>query len=243
MKVILLIAALVVFSLAWPQFAKNFSDNSATTSPKQFQVARPRPIEMKDSEYAQRYPYIAKRVARESEKLGLVTLAGVNQPTNEEIRLWAGFGLTVPRCFILKKVQGEPAAAFAGPQVIGQTAVIDQNGAVASFTEDLAAPKSGWDSFTTFLKHQGIGYPIQPRPEGFQSDPDIEYFVVEVSSPTGYDMVYFTDEDEGEAATRVRNVCKTIEKEFGVQMDCLEAPPAQTDPVKYAASKHATNNF
>ena len=70
----------------------------------------------------------------------------------DEIRVWVGFGLTVPRCLILRFVQQERHATHLTLKTArGRPSVGEKVEWVVSKTP-LGIPKSGWDEFEKFLK-------------------------------------------------------------------------------------------
>lgn len=147
---------------------------------------------------------------RESSKLNLKALREVHfDPADSEIRVWVGFGLYVPRCFVLRRVHDLNQAYLVTSQ--------DSNAKLSP----LAAPQSGWPAFDQLLKDHKINSPIELKlDDEHLADPDEEVIAVEVKSGERYDLVYYPVGTQTEDGKKVITVCKTIEKDFGIRMGC-----------------------
>ena len=77
---------------------------------------------------------------REDSKLNFEDLKGVSlSPTQSEMRYWVGFGLVVPRCFVLKREKDLHQARYVTIQDSTVTAT------------SLTAPERGWEAFDQLL--------------------------------------------------------------------------------------------
>jgi hypothetical protein len=138
-----------------------------------------------------------------------------------EIRIWIGFGLAYPRCFILRYSNGHTKAFYLAPKPNGAKAATDSSGEVLISKAVLNAPASGWDEFNRFLKEQGIDAPLKLSLDESQlPDPDAESMVVEAKSGTRYSMVFFSLHADSEDGRKALEVCRRIEREFNVRLGC-----------------------
>ena len=130
-------------------------------------------------------------------------------PTESETRIWVGFGLLSPRCFVFKNVNGVNQALFFTVQRSRANAYA------------LTPPQSGWLTLEQILKSSGIRPPLQLKPD-YQHlpDPDEELIVVELKSGAEYYLIYYPVATDTQDGKRVVELCRTIEEEFDVRMGC-----------------------
>lgn len=136
--------------------------------------------------------------------------------SDDQFRLWVGFGLLTPRCFILKRINGAEKATYHSVQRkrAAETALV--NSATA-----LKKPKSGWRSFDAFLKSKGVDSTINLTSDfDYPSDDDREIIVIEVRSRAAYEMVFFSTQAKSPDGVRALAVCHRIENDFNVKMGC-----------------------
>lgn len=160
-------------------------------------------------------------IKRESVKLRIKNLSDSVLTSDTETRIWVGFGLMYPRCFILKNTHGKREAFYIAPGIVGSKAARAAKGKLSGNKIVLDSPESGWDEFDKFFREQGIDSPIRlSLDREFRPAPDGELIVVEVRAGTSYSMVFFsvfTESDDGQKALRV---CRRIEQEFTIKMGC-----------------------
>lgn len=147
---------------------------------------------------------------REGSKLNLRDLREVHfDSADSEIRVWVGFGLFVPRCFVLRRVNDQYQASL----------ITIQDSSVK--TSPLASPQNGWAAFDQLLKDHKITPPIQLKPDDEHlADPDEEVIAVEVKSGERYALVYYPVGTQTDDGKNVVTLCKTIEKDFAIRMGC-----------------------
>src|SRR6266404_6134762 len=98
-------------------------------------------------------------IKRESLKLKINNLRDDVSDAETEIRIWVGFGMLYPRCFMMKELNGRREAFYIAPKTIsGKT---DVQGEVPMTKLSLESPKSGWNEFAEFIKKQGIDSPMK----------------------------------------------------------------------------------
>jgi hypothetical protein len=171
-------------------------------------------------ELHQQFLAMEKELDRATRKLGLERLSdSVN--TRDEIRIWVGFGIILPRCLILIRTPAISQAIFLTPRVRGGRADLDRNGDVIYQKQILNAPKSGWYNLGNFLHDQGIGSPLrlaQKRP--YTLDPDEAFIAIEAGSGSTYSMVFFPTANEERDAKTALDTCRRLESEFDINMGC-----------------------
>jgi hypothetical protein len=186
--------------------------------------------DLKSKEIAQLvYEAVRKEIKDESLNLSLKNLREVASDAEFETRVWVGFGLMYPRCFILKKQDGKQQAFYIGPKVISNKSAMGVKEEVSMSPTVLDTPKSGWDMFDRFLKEQGIDSPLKlSLDEKYTLDPDGEIIAVEVKSGTTYSMAFYPIFTKSTDGQKVLSVCRRIEQEFDIGMGCGNPPdPAQ----------------
>ena len=169
-----------------------------------------------------RYEDMLHAIKQESLKSRITNLSEeILSDSETEIRFWVGFGLAYPRCFILRYSSRQPRAFFLAPKTSGAKGAIHTSAEVSRVRTVLNAPASGWDEFNSFLKGEGIDYPLQLLGEENQIvDPDAESIVVEIKSGTRYSMVSYSLDPDTDDGRKVVEVCRRIEREFNVWMGC-----------------------
>ncbi len=180
-----------------------------------------------DDELNRRYQVMETEIKRASEKLAVENLKD-SIDDRDEIRVWVGFGLTYPRCFILRFVQEKRQATYLTLRTVRRSAAVGEKVEGVVTKTPLGTPKSGWGEFEKFLKSQGIDSPIRLSQESSQytPSPDGQRIAIEVKFGAAYSMVFFHLDNKGEDAQKALNVCRRIEQEFTIEMYC--GVPAST---------------
>ncbi len=202
--------------------AASLTNNNASTSVE----AQSSSDLKRKADLQNRYQDMLDEIKRESLKSKMNNLREEGLSDSEaEIRIWIGFGLAYPRCFILRYSNGNPTAFYLAPKPNGTKAATDSSGEVLIAKTVLNAPASGWEEFNRFLKEEGIDYPLRLSLDESQiSDPDAESMVVEVRSGTRYSMVFFSLHADSQDGRKALEVCRRIEREFKVRMGCGDIP-------------------
>ena len=94
-------------------------------------------------------------IKRESLKLKINNLR--DSVADAEIRIWVGFGMLYPRCFMMKELNGRREAFYIAPKTNGDKT----EGEVPMAKLSLGSPKSDWNEFVEFIKKQGVDYPMK----------------------------------------------------------------------------------
>jgi len=166
-----------------------------------------------------RFDAMGVALKRESLKLNLTNLKDAKLSNAEsEMRIWVGFGLLYPRCFILRNVDGEKQAYYIAPHDIAFKADPDR----ALMTKiAVGPPRNGWPQFDALLKAEGFTAPIRlTLDDKDRADPDEEMLVVEVKSGSEYSVVFFPLYTESEDGRKTIALCTIIEQEFAIRMGC-----------------------
>lgn len=219
MMATLLACALCIYACSVVQCSRNPEAPGATTN---------RPPHPPDSAAGSRsdelqaeYNGILAMLKEESINSGIPNLRDVTAGPQTETRMWVGFGLAVPKCFILSNRSDENAAFYVGPKVVGNRAVLDAEGKVLITKTTLPAPKSGWDDFERFLKSRGVDKTLRLAPvKEPTADVDVRYIVIEVKSGDSYSMVFYSLSEESGDRPKALEVCQRVEQEFGILMGC-----------------------
>ena len=96
---------------------------------------------------AMSYEEMLPKVAGLSKQASIPNLKHISlSDAQTEIRLWKAFGLVYPRCFVLKIDNGNPAASFVSPKIVGNKAVFRKRNPVY-ISAPLNAPHSGGKIF------------------------------------------------------------------------------------------------
>lgn len=163
------------------------------------------------------YELVQRALHRQSLKLKISSLKEVASKSEVETRVWVGFGLAYPRCFILKRGKERQTAVFITAKPAGAETLMTET--------SLDSPKSGWTAFDTFLKDQGISSPLRlALDDKHLPDDDEEIIAVEIRSGASYSMVFFPTTVETTDGKKVLAVCHRIEREFNIQMGCSYQP-------------------
>lgn len=175
----------------------------------------------RSNELQAEYNGILAMLKQESINFGIPNLRDVTSGTQTETRMWVGFGLVVPSCFILNNRSDGNEALYVGPKIVGSQAVLDAEGKVLITKTTLPAPKSGWDDFEQFLKSRGVDKTLRLTPG---KEPtlaaDASYIVIEVKSGDSYSMVFYSLAKESGGRPKALEVCRKVEQEFGMHMGC-----------------------
>ena len=162
---------------------------------------------------------IQDAIKRESLKLKINNLRDAASEAKIEIRIWVGFGVLYPRCFIMKELNGRREAFFIAPKRVGR----ETDGKVKLGKAVLESPKSGWNEFAEFIKKQEIDSPMKLSfDDQYVPDPDEESIAIEVKSHGNYEMVFYTLSTKSEDGQKALEACRKIEQEFGIRMGCAE---------------------
>jgi hypothetical protein len=160
-------------------------------------------------------------IQRESLKLKINNLRDTASEAETEIRIWVGFGMLYPRCFIMKELNGRREAFYIAPKTIGGKK--DVQGEVPMTKLSLESPKSGWNEFAEFIKKQGVDSPMKLSLDAqYLPDPDEESIAIESKSHGNYEIVFYTLSTKSEDGQKALQVCRKIEQEFGIKMGCAE---------------------
>jgi len=163
------------------------------------------------------YRLFRRAVKTESQKLALKDLN--ESDSRDEVRLWVGFGLITPRCFILKREGGSDSATYYSTEPDPAATAPARKTSLVTLT--LKAPKSGWNDFEAFLRAKGVDSIINLIADvDYSADPDSEAIVIEVKSHAGYNMVFFPANTKSPDGRKAIEVCHKIENEFDVRMGC-----------------------
>lgn len=156
-------------------------------------------------------------IQRESLKLKINNLRDTASEAETEIRIWVGFGMLYPRCFIMKELNGRREAFYIAPNTNG-----DKTGGEVRMTKlPLGSPKSDWNKFAEFIKKQGVDSPMKLSLDAqYLPDPDEESIAIEAKSHGNYEMVFYTLSTKSEDGHKALEVCRKIEQEFGIRMGC-----------------------
>ena len=159
---------------------------------------------------------LQKELRKAAAELHIDNLIDSSSVAEDEIRIWVGFGLSYPRCFILRQTNGKSKAFH-----VTVTTVSGTTGAATPVTSILGAPKSGWEEFERFLRSKGIESPLHlEREHDYVPSPDGEIIALESKSVAGYSMVFYHLDNESAEALKAISVCRRVEEEFGVTMNC-----------------------
>ncbi len=167
------------------------------------------------------YDEMVRQLAGLSKQAGIPNLKDVELIDDQsEFRIWKGFGLAYPRCFILKIENGNAAASFVSPKVVGAKAVFHKGKAIY-VNRPLNAPHSGWDNLFAYLKQNGIdssiGLALDKR---YMPYPDAEELVLEMKTSSHHTMAYYIDSTATDDGKRAFGICQKIESEFDIQLAC-----------------------
>ena len=158
---------------------------------------------------------------RGSLTLGIENLRDAAANDGTEMRVWVGFGLAYPRCFILKTVDRKHNAFYVTPEKKDGRAQREGNEAELIVKTALNDPLSGWAEFDRFLKGQGIEIPLTlSLDETYTSGEDEEFLVVEVKSGRLYNIAFSPLNTKSEDSLKALKVCRRIEQEFLIRMGC-----------------------
>lgn len=168
-----------------------------------------------------RYQSVVLLLDRESQNLKISTLRNWKPDSATQIRVWVGFGIAYPRCFIFERRQEKREATFVGPRVTEGRAAKDTKGKVLLVKSALGAPRSGWPEFERFLKQMGADSPISlVVDKQYVSAPDAETIVIEMNSRNGYSMVFYSLNTKSEDGQKALRLCAKLEEQFGIRMGC-----------------------
>ena len=167
------------------------------------------------------YDEMLRKVAGLSKQAAIANLRDANLPDGyTEIRIWKGFGLTYPRCFILSITNGNASASFVAPAVVGNKGVF-RNGKPVYASTPLGWPRSGWDNFLDYLNGHGIGSSISlALDKRYVPDPDSEVLVLEMKTGSRHTMAYYNDSTATVDGKKAFDVCKQIRDAWNFNFGC-----------------------
>ncbi len=207
------LVASFAFGCQSPQTAQRPDSNPARHSPSE--IASPGSSAVAQDSLTEDYT-LQKEIRKASADLRIDNLIDRPSGTEHEIRIWVGFGLSYPRCFILRQTNGTLEASH-----VTVTTVSGPTGNATTVRTILGTPKSGWDRFERFLRSQGIGSSIHLAPEhDYIPNPDGQIIALESKSGAGYSMVFFHLDNKSAEAQKAVSVCRRVEEEFGITMHC-----------------------
>jgi hypothetical protein len=167
------------------------------------------------------YEQMLAELARLSQEAGMPNLKDTNlSDAQTELRLWRGFGLVIPVCFVLKIDHGNPAASFTSPKVAGNKAVFHE-GRPIYVTTPLDAPRSGWANLLAYLEQNGIDSSIKlALDKRDKPDPDIRALFLEMKTGSRHTMTYYLDSTDSDDGKKAYAICEIIKNEFNIQIGC-----------------------
>ena len=143
-------------------------------------------------------------------------------PLRSETRIWVGFDGAETPCFIVRSDGTQKSATLISPRFVRS----DGKVTVTPFRTELTGPQSGWSSFETDLKDQGVTNPLKFSLDNLHMvDPDEGSIVIETKSDSAYSLVFFPLGTQTEDGKRAVQICRKIEQEFGVSMRCGKRKP------------------
>lgn len=156
---------------------------------------------------------------REAKWSGLGNLEELSLTTlSSETRIWVGFDGAETPCFVVRSDGTRKSAALISARFMRNGKVT-----VSPVRTELSGPKSGWISFETYLRDQGVTNPLKFSPDNMHIvDPDEGSIVIETKSDSAYSMVFFPLGTETEDGKRALQICRKVEQEFGISMRCSE---------------------
>lgn len=139
-------------------------------------------------------------------------------PLSSETRIWIGFDGAETPCFVVRSDGTRKSAALISARFMRNAKVT-----VSPVRTELSGPKSGWISFETYLRDQGVTNPLKFSPDNIHIvDPDEGSIVIETKSDSAYSMVFFPLGSETEDGKRALQICRKVEQEFGISMRCSD---------------------
>ena len=167
------------------------------------------------------YEQMLPHVARLSKEAGIPNLKDVKlSEAQTELRLWRGLGLVFPRCFVLKIVDGNPAASFLSVKVIGNKGVF-RKGKPVYMNTPLNEPHSGWANLLGYLKENGIDSSITLAVDKrYEPYPDAESLILEMKTGSRHTLVHYIDSTASDDGKTGFAICEKIRNEFDLQLTC-----------------------
>jgi hypothetical protein len=170
---------------------------------------------------AEQYESTTKGIAGVVHQLRIPNLKEAKNHRGIEFRLYMGFGLFFPKCFIYRSVDNKREALLIDAKVRNNKAVFDRAGNIQPESRVLIAPVSGWESFERALSENGVGPTISLKFDEYDTvDPDEGSIVLELRNENNYSAVSYTRDNNLEDGRKAKRVCQLVEKEFGVTMSC-----------------------
>ena len=167
------------------------------------------------------YEQMIPELARLSKQAGLTNLRDLGvKDSQTEFRLWKGFGLAYPRCFVLRIENDNASASFVSPKVVADKAVVN-NGHPVYANTPLKAPRSGWSNLLTYLKQNGIDSSINlTLDKRYHPYPDAEALILEMKTGSRHTMAHYIDSTVSNDGKKAFAICEKIQLEFDIQLAC-----------------------
>jgi len=167
------------------------------------------------------YEDMLPKVAGLSNQASIPNLKDFSLPDDQtEIRLWKAFGLAYPRCFVLKIENGNPAASFVSPKIVGNKGVF-RKGNPVYINAPLNAPHSGWETLLGYFKQNGIESSIKLSVDKrYMPYPDAEALVLEMKTGSRHTMAYYIDSTVTPDGKKAFAICEKVQNEFDIQLAC-----------------------
>ena len=138
-------------------------------------------------------------------------------PLHSETRIWVGFDGAETPCFIVRSDATQKSATLISARFVRRDGKVK----ATPVRTELTAPQSGWSSFETNLKDQGVTNPLKFSLDNLHMvDPDEGSIVIETKSGSAYSMVFFPLGTQTEDGNRAFQICQKVEQEFGISMRC-----------------------
>jgi hypothetical protein len=194
---------------------------SETQSSTPVAVSSPRPSTTDEGLPPMSYEEMLPKVAGLSKQASIPNLKDISLSDDQtEIRLWKGFGLVYPRCFVLRIDNGNPAASFVSPKIGGNKAVFRKRDLVY-INAPLNAPHSGWETLLGYLKQNGIDSSIDLAVDKrYEPYPDAEALILEMKTGSRYTMAFYVDSTVTADGKKAFAICEKLQNEFDIQLAC-----------------------
>lgn len=169
----------------------------------------------------QQYESTTKGIKELARQLRIPNLSDVASSRGTEFRLYIGFGLVFPRCFVYRSLDNKREAQLIEAKVRSDKAVFDRAGKIQPEVKVLAVPVSGWESFEKVLAENGVDSTIRLKFDEFDMvEPDEGSIVLELRTEQSYSAVSYTSDNDSGDGKKAKRICGLVEKEFGVKMGC-----------------------
>lgn len=161
------------------------------------------------------FPEILERIQLSS----ISALELENLPSEvSEIRVWGLFDFAPPRCLIMRKADSNFSFMLLPPLATSEKRKLVKN---QRKTVQLSAPKSGSEFLWNYLLVEDIfNIPDAEEVDAHNPYPDAPVVVIETKTNNIYRAVLYNGLDTAEKAEakKVLKICRTLEKEFGIEL-------------------------